>query len=62
MMTGLCVCTDGLMCVHKCPGVEYVGMHMYIRMYPGVYIRKHACCVNLHVCMDLCTSYHSFTR
>ena len=29
-MTGLCVGTDGLMYVHKCPGVVYVGIHMYI--------------------------------
>ena len=35
-MTGQCVCTDGLMYVHKCPGVEYVRRYTHVHMYPGV--------------------------
>ena len=43
-----------------CGVCRYTHVHMYQGVY--IYIYKHACCVILHVCMDLCTSYHSFTR
>ena len=51
-MTGQCVCTDGLMYVHKCPGVEYVRRYTHVHMYPGVYINMHV--VWFSMCVWIC--------